>query len=87
MLVSSQPTEMPTVLRVQGYRLFFYAGDGIEPPHVHVESGDGEAKVWLQSVSVANTVGYSQREAQRILRLVEEHQTELLKAWYDFFTS
>jgi hypothetical protein len=28
---------MPTVLKSGGYRLFFYSGDGGEPPHVHVE--------------------------------------------------
>jgi hypothetical protein len=35
---------MPTVLRVGPFRFFFYAGDGNEPPHVHVEHGDAEAK-------------------------------------------
>lgn len=30
---------MPTVLRVGPYRSF-YAGDGDEPPHVHVERDD-----------------------------------------------
>ncbi|MCO6455665.1 MAG: DUF4160 domain-containing protein [Pirellulaceae bacterium] len=38
---------MPTVLRVGPYRFFFYAGDGDEPAHVHVERDDSEAKVWL----------------------------------------
>ena len=28
---------MPTVLRSGPYRLFCYAGDGAEPPHVHIE--------------------------------------------------
>jgi hypothetical protein len=38
---------MPTVLRSGPYRFFFYAGDGSEPPHVHVERDDSEAKFWL----------------------------------------
>jgi hypothetical protein len=36
---------MPTILLINGYRFFFYAGDGNEPPHVHVERGDGIAKI------------------------------------------
>ena len=41
---------MPTVLRVGPFRFFFYAGDGGEPPHVHVERDEGEAKFWLDPV-------------------------------------
>ena len=40
---------MPTVLR-SGTDRFFYAGDGGEPPHVHVERDDSEAKSWLDPV-------------------------------------
>ncbi len=36
---------MPTLLRIEGLRQ--------EPPHVHVEKGDGEAKLWLQPVQLA----------------------------------
>ncbi len=35
---------MPTVLKEGPYRLFFYAGDRDEPPHVHVERDDNVAK-------------------------------------------
>src|SRR5262245_19824181 len=33
---------MPTVLRVGPFRFFFYAGDGGEPPHVHVERDEAK---------------------------------------------
>lgn len=38
---------MPTVLRTGPYRIFFYAGDRDEPPHVHVERDANIAKFWL----------------------------------------
>jgi hypothetical protein len=41
---------MPTVLRIGPFRFFFYAGDGNEPAHVHVERDDGEAKFWLEPI-------------------------------------
>jgi hypothetical protein len=40
---------MPTVLRLGPYRFFFYAGDGVEPPHVHIERDEKAAKFWLVS--------------------------------------
>jgi hypothetical protein len=40
---------MPTILSIQGWRLFFYANEGNEPPHIHVRKGDAEGKYWLYS--------------------------------------
>ncbi|WP_439481025.1 DUF4160 domain-containing protein [Cyclobacterium plantarum] len=41
---------MPTVLRIGPYRFFFFSNEGNEPPHIHVESGEGHAKFWLEPV-------------------------------------
>jgi Domain of unknown function (DUF4160) len=49
---------MPTVLRIESYRFFFYAGDRDEPPHVHVESDDKIAKFWLDPIRL-QSVGAS----------------------------
>ena len=38
---------MPTILVILGWRLFFYANEGIEPIHVHCRKGDMECKYWL----------------------------------------
>jgi len=37
---------MPTILRDDGYRFFFYSDEGNppEPPHTHVRQGGDEAK-------------------------------------------
>ncbi|HET6238742.1 MAG TPA: DUF4160 domain-containing protein [Acetobacteraceae bacterium] len=44
---------MPTVLRVDGFRFYFYSLEGNEPPHVHIEYGDSLAKYWLVPVELA----------------------------------
>ena len=77
---------MPTVLRVGPFRFFFYAGDGGEPPHVHVERDDCEAKFWLDPVRLERSYGFGRRDINRIRSLVEEHLTELLESWNEFFT-
>ena len=76
---------MPTVLREGPYRLFFYSGDGSEPPHVHVERDDRTCKFWLDPVRMQTSGGLGRSEIRRIARIVEEHQPALIEAWNDFF--
>ena len=76
---------MPTVLRVSPFRFFFYAGDGGEPPHVHVERDDCEAKFWLDPVRLERSRGFKRKEINRIRDLVEEHREQLLEGWNEFF--
>lgn len=76
---------MPTVLRIGPFRFFFYAGDGNEPPHMHVERDDCEAKLWLDPVRFERSHGFSRKEINKIRKLVEEHQQQLLEGWNEFF--
>ena len=55
---------MPTLLRAEGFRFFFYSNERHEPPHVNVERADGEAKLWLKPVQIA----YSHRFTPAELR-------------------
>lgn len=76
---------MPTVLQSGPFRFFFYAGDGGEPLHVHVERDDGEAKFWLDPVRLARSQGLRSKDIHQIQKLVEQHQAELMEAWDEFF--
>jgi len=38
---------MPTILFIRGWRLFFYANERNEPPHIHASKGDIDCKFWL----------------------------------------
>jgi len=76
---------MPTVHRAGPFRFFFYAGDGSEPPHVHVERDDCEAKFWLDPVRLERSRGFRRQEINRVRELVVEHREQLLESWNDFF--
>lgn len=56
-LAGLQPTRysgrMPTIHREAGFVFYFYAEEGTEPPHVHVDKGDGTAKLWLRPLRLA----------------------------------
>ena len=73
---------MPTVLRLEGYRFYFYSHEPNEPPHVHVDKGGATAKFWLEPVGLARNFGFSPKELRRVQRLVRRHQAALLEAWH-----
>jgi hypothetical protein len=72
---------MPTVLRIGPYRFFFYSGDCAEPPHIHIERDNQVAKFWLDPVRLQKSGGFSAVEINRIQKLVQEHEPELLRSW------
>jgi hypothetical protein len=74
---------MPTVLREGPYRFHFYSREPNEPPHIHVERDDIEAKFWLQPVSLARNFGFSAKELNELARWVELHKDALVQAWRD----
>lgn len=76
---------MPTILRLRGYRFFFFSGEGGEPPHIHVESAENYAKFWLDPVALAESVGYNAVELGRLRRLVVEHRDMFVERWYGHF--
>lgn len=76
---------MPTVLRIGPYRFFFYAGDANEPPHIHIERDNNKAKFWLEPARLQNSGGFSRTEINRVEKLVEESQEDLLRSWNEYF--
>ena len=55
--------------------------------HVHVVSGDGEAKFWLEpEIVLARNYHYSRRQLNEIESLVEVHFDELISAWQKYFS-
>ena len=76
---------MPTILRENGFRFFFYMADRFEPPHVHVQRDDNAAKLWLDPLEFAFVEGFRRHECQDIRRVTEMHLDEFLQAWYRSF--
>jgi hypothetical protein len=76
---------VPTVLRLRGYRFFFFSHEGTEPARIHVESGDCYAKFWLQPVELARSVGYNSPELTKLHRIVAEHGGLFLEKRHEHF--
>ncbi|MGL5839926.1 MAG: DUF4160 domain-containing protein [Sphingorhabdus sp.] len=76
---------MPTLLRLNGFRFYFYSHEPGEPPHVHVDKGEATIKVWLEPVEVAKSRGFRAHEIGGILTMVLEHQAVFLEKWHEYF--
>jgi hypothetical protein len=72
---------VPTILRAEGFRFFFYSNESDEPAHIHVERGDVTAKYWLDPVKLAESVGMKAQELKRARERVEEHVAAFVAAW------
>jgi hypothetical protein len=73
------------VLRVHGYRFYFYSHEPGEPPHVHVDKAEATGKVWLQPVAFARQRGFRRKERNAILSIVDKHRQAMLEAWHEHF--
>ncbi len=72
---------MPVVLRIKGYRFWFYSADLSEPPHVHVGKAGNEAKFWIAPIGLARNKGFRPPELREIESILLTHQNTLLKSW------
>lgn len=75
----------PTVLRQGGFRFYFFSREETRM-HVHAHHSQGEAKFWLEpQVELAENHGLSRQRLARALRLVEENEHEIRRAWKGHF--
>src|SRR5436190_345904 len=65
---------MPEVLRVRGYRFFFFSREGHEPRHIHVEQAERYAKFWLEPIELVEAGGFRGSELRELYSIVEEHR-------------
>ena len=85
----SVPAAIPAhahCLQIRPYRVFFYSSDGVEPPHVHVQRDNAEAKFWLDPLSLARSTGFGASEIRRIRSMILGRQQCLMDSWNEYFS-
>ena len=75
---------MPTVLRIDGFRFFFFS-DEHTPSHIHIEKGDGYARIELENIKITDSYNLNSRELKKLRVLVQENNEKLIKAWNEYF--
>lgn len=76
---------MPTIFRKLGFRFFFYSDEGNEPPHVHVEKGEGRGKYWIEPVKKEYMHDFNRQDEKKADKIVNEKQNDFKRKWYEFF--
>jgi hypothetical protein len=77
---------LPTVLRWNGYRFYFFSNEGDEPAHIHIDRDDATAKIWLEDLSVARAVGFSTKQLRELSDKVRDEREQFLEAWRAYFS-
>jgi len=77
---------MPTVLIYERSTFYFYANEGPEPPHVHVDAAENSAKYWLNPIELQSNRGFRSGERKEIERILEDNCAMLVRKWNDFFS-
>lgn len=77
---------MPEVLRIHGYRFFFFSREGTEPHHIHVEQAERYAKFWLTPIELAESRGFRSSELRELHNLIEQHRESFIVAWDEHFS-
>jgi hypothetical protein len=77
----------PTVFREGPFRFFFFSREE-ERMHIHVQSGDGEAKFWMEpAIELARNYELSDQDLKRVLELIVNHEQEIRDGWTRHFGS
>jgi len=77
---------MPTILRLFGYRFFFFSNEGNEPPHIHIEKAEAYAKYWLEPVELASSYAFNAKELNELRKLVLENKSLFEQKWHEYFS-
>ena len=76
---------MPTFLKKDGFRFYFYSEEGTEPMHIHVAFGDGRAKYWLRpDVVLASSIGFKARDIKKAKNTIRDNLNLIEEKWNEY---
>lgn len=76
---------MPRVWE-ESYKFYIYLNESpYEPPHIHVLTPDmeGEMKVWLENLEIAECYNIPRHEWSKILKIIKREQESFKTKYYE----
>ncbi|MFD1613985.1 DUF4160 domain-containing protein [Gelatiniphilus marinus] len=77
---------MPTILRINGFRFFFYSNEHL-PIHIHVEKDNKTAKFNLEEIELVKSRGFNASELKEMRKLVSENIAIFKNKWDEYFNN
>ena len=74
---------MPTVLRKDGFKFFFYANEHL-PLHIHITKGNDFAKINIETLEIIVNY-FKSNELNKIINIIKENQSLLMEKWNECF--
>lgn len=72
---------MPTLFELFGIRFYFYSDEHL-PIHVHIENGDGKAKIEVYpEIRLLSNNGIKPKDLRKALIIIEAYQDDITDAW------
>ncbi|CAD5253967.1 MULTISPECIES: DUF4160 domain-containing protein [unclassified Imperialibacter] len=79
---------MPKILDQDGFKFFFYSGDGDELCHVHISKGKADGKIWLEpEINEEYLEGFKAQERAQIKKIVSTNRDNFIRKWYEYFSN
>ena len=75
---------MPTFLFIFGLRFYFYSEEHL-PIHVHVQNGDGKAKIDVATCAVVENRGIKPKDLKRAIDAVILYKEDIIRVWNEYF--
>lgn len=73
---------MPKILELGKYKFYIFFPPKEHPPsHVHIKSPDGELQLWLDSLTVKESRGFTDKEIKIAKELTLNNLDKLREAW------
>ncbi len=75
---------MPTILKIKGFRFFFWSKEDGEPAHIHIEKAEANAKVWLNPLEDDYFYGFTPKEIKEIRQIINENLELFRTKWNSY---
>jgi hypothetical protein len=77
---------MPTLFIFFGIRFYFFSNEHL-PIHVHIENGDGNAKIEVETLKVIKNSGIKSKDIYLAISIIEENKDLIKQRWLEYFGS
>lgn len=67
-----------------GLRFYFYSDEHL-PIHIHVASGDGRAKIAVETAEVIENQGVKPKDLKRAVEAVKQYKDDIIQSWNEYF--
>ena len=74
---------MPTLFELFGMRFFFHSLEHL-PIHVHVENGDGRAKINVKTFEIVENQGIKPKDLKKAIQIVKIYQEDIIEKWTEY---